>query len=197
MCQFLKKCDYLALSSKPNIYIPAQMVSMFCASDSKSATTLLNTPLVLHNIALRIENLHKCLINSVTCLKWDRKTTSQIIWQLLSIVVENRQIILWSAISCWTLLWYGQWILWKCTWKDKNYFWKTIIIRESCFFILSWVWDKEKILSPHEELNLRPSDSTLWCPNHSVTETPWWARSIMKFIWHMSCILLQSAMSIA
>lgn len=79
MCQFLKKCDYPALSSKPNIYIPAQMVSMFCASDSKSATTLLNTPLVLHNIALRIENLHKCLINSVTCLKWDRKTTSQII----------------------------------------------------------------------------------------------------------------------
>ena len=95
MCQFLKKCDYPALSSKPNIYIPAQMVSMFCASDSKSATTLLNTPLVLHNIALRIENLHKCLINSVICLKWDRKTQAK-----LSIVVENRQIILWSAISC-------------------------------------------------------------------------------------------------
>ena len=28
-------------------------------------------------------------------------------------------------------------------------------------------WDKEKILSPHEESNLRPSDSTLQC---STTE---------------------------
>ena len=28
-------------------------------------------------------------------------------------------------------------------------------------FVLSWVWDKEKILSPHEESNLRPSDSAL------------------------------------
>ena len=27
------------------------------------------------------------------------------------------------------------------------------------FFVLSWVWDKEKkILSPHEESNLRPLD---------------------------------------
>ena len=29
------------------------------------------------------------------------------------------------------------------------------------FFILSQAWDKEKILSPGEEANLRPSDSTL------------------------------------
>ena len=27
------------------------------------------------------------------------------------------------------------------------------------FFILSQVWDKEKILSPHEESNLSPKDS--------------------------------------
>ena len=26
------------------------------------------------------------------------------------------------------------------------------------FFVLSRAWDKEKILSPHEESNLRPSD---------------------------------------
>ena len=31
------------------------------------------------------------------------------------------------------------------------------------FFILSRVWDKETILSPHEESNLRPSDSALRC----------------------------------
>ena len=28
------------------------------------------------------------------------------------------------------------------------------------FFILPQAWDKEKILNPHEELNLRPLDST-------------------------------------
>ena len=31
--------------------------------------------------------------------------------------------------------------------------------RERCFFVLSRAWDKEKILSPHKESNLRPSDS--------------------------------------
>ena len=31
------------------------------------------------------------------------------------------------------------------------------------FFVLSPAWDKEKILSPHEESNLRPSDSALRC----------------------------------
>ena len=35
------------------------------------------------------------------------------------------------------------------------------------FYILLQAWDKEKTLSPHEELNLKPSDSTLWC---SITE---------------------------
>ena len=29
----------------------------------------------------------------------------------------------------------------------------------SVFFVLSRAWDKERILIPHEELNLRPSDS--------------------------------------
>ena len=30
------------------------------------------------------------------------------------------------------------------------------------FLILSRVWDKEKIPSPHEESNVRPSESALW-----------------------------------
>ena len=29
------------------------------------------------------------------------------------------------------------------------------------FLVFSRVWDKERILSPHKELNLRPSDSLL------------------------------------
>ena len=36
------------------------------------------------------------------------------------------------------------------------------------FFVLSWVWEKEKNLSAHEELNLRPSDSVL----HFSTSEP-------------------------
>ena len=70
-----------------------------------------------------------------------------------------------------------------------------IEIEKRFFFVLSQVWDKEKILSPHEESNLRPLDSALQC---STTEpqTPLWARSIAKFIWYTSCILLGSAMSI-
>ena len=43
-----------------------------------------------------------------------------------------------------------------------------VCIRERCFFILSQVWDKEKSLSPHEELNLRPLDSVL---RYSTTES--------------------------
>ena len=35
---------------------------------------------------------------------------------------------------------------------------------EKDVFVLSWTWDRETILSPHEELNLRPVDSTLRCP---------------------------------
>ena len=45
---------------------------------------------------------------------------------------------------------------------------------------------RRKILSPHEESNLRPFRALilyLW-----TTETQRWARSITKFIWHASCI---------
>ena len=36
-------------------------------------------------------------------------------------------------------------------------------IEKDVFFVLSRAWDKEKILSLHEESNLRPSDSALQC----------------------------------
>ena len=35
------------------------------------------------------------------------------------------------------------------------------MIEKDGFIVLSPTWDKEKILSPHEELNFRPSDSML------------------------------------
>lgn len=40
-------------------------------------------------------------------------------------------------------------------------------VEKDFFSIMSWVWDKEKIASPNEESNLRPSDSALQC---STTE---------------------------
>lgn len=46
--------------------------------------------------------------------------------------------------------------------KDGK-FWAWQGNRERFFFVLSLAWDKEKILNPHEELNLRPSDSALQC----------------------------------
>ena len=36
-------------------------------------------------------------------------------------------------------------------------------LRKMFFHLMSQAWDKEKIMSPHEELNLRPLDSTLRC----------------------------------
>ena len=36
-------------------------------------------------------------------------------------------------------------------------------IEKDVFFLLTWAWDKEKILSPHEESKLRPLDSALQC----------------------------------
>ena len=70
-------------------------------------------------------------------------------------------------------------------------------LEKDAYFVLSRAWDKEKILSPYEESNLRPSDSVLRCSNHWVTESPRWARFITKSIWHTFCILLGSVMSIA
>ena len=53
-----------------------------------------------------------------------------------------------------------------CVFKEKdkspiklyNKFGPQELFKERCFFILSQAWDKEKIPSPYEELNLRPSD---------------------------------------
>ena len=38
----------------------------------------------------------------------------------------------------------------------------SLLLRKMFFLILSRVWDKEKIPSPHEESNVRPSESALW-----------------------------------
>ena len=53
-----------------------------------------------------------------------------------------------------------------CVFKEKdkspiklyNKFGPQELFKERCFFVLSQAWDKEKIPSPYEESNLRPSD---------------------------------------
>ena len=52
--------------------------------------------------------------------------------------------------------------------------------RERFLFVLPRAWDREKILSPHEEPNLRDSDTALRCSNHWATETPRWARGLLR-----------------
>ena len=50
-------------------------------------------------------------------------------------------------------------------------------------FFFSRPWDKEKILSPREESNHRPSESALRRSTNQATEALWWARPITKFIY--------------
>ena len=44
---------------------------------------------------------------------------------------------------------------------------------------LSWGRDKEKVLSSHEELNLRRSDLTLPCSTSGQQRTHWWVRPLL------------------
>ena len=48
---------------------------------------------------------------------------------------------------------------------------KHLIEKNVFFFVLSRAWDKEKILSPYEGSNLRPSDSALRCSTTRVLHT--------------------------
>ena len=70
------------------------------------------------------------------------------------------------------------------------------MMKKDVFFVLLRVWDKEKILSSHEELNLWPSDSALWC---STTEPEseqkiwkckvwllWYNHGYLMVIWWLS-----------
>ena len=62
-------------------------------------------------------------------------------------------------------------------------------------FVLSRAWiNKKNSESPW--MRNRTSDLQIHL-YHWATETPGWARSITKFIWHTSCILIGSVMSIA
>ena len=41
-------------------------------------------------------------------------------------------------------------------------------IKKGVFFVMSRVWYREKILSPHEESNHRPSDTALRCSTKAI-----------------------------
>ena len=65
------------------------------------------------------------------------------------------------------------------------------------FFVLSQAWDKEK--NSESPWGIKPQTFRFCAPTlyHWAMEMPRWARSIMKFIWRASCILLGSATSMA
>ena len=69
--------------------------------------------------------------------------------------------------------------------------------RERCFTVLSRAWDKEKILSPHEESNLLDvriprSDAQPLSHKHSMV-----SKALYEVhVWHPSCKPLGSTMSI-
>ena len=58
------------------------------------------------------------------------------------------------------------------------------------FFVLSRAWNKEKILSPHEESNLRPSHSALRC---STTESLSHRDMFFKLITSVICSKKQNS----
>ena len=60
------------------------------------------------------------------------------------------------------------------------------------FFLLSRIWGKEKILSPHEESNLRPSDSAIQC---STTEPQRLCGDKVYYKVHMTHILHTAGIS--
>ena len=62
------------------------------------------------------------------------------------------------------------------------------------FFFSCHKHGTKKKLSPYKESNFRPSDSVLRC---STTKPLYGEQGLLKLIWHASCILLGSGMSIA
>ena len=70
-------------------------------------------------------------------------------------------------------------------------------LENDVFFVLSRAWDIEK--NSESPWGIEPQTFGFRVPvlYRWVTGTPRWARSVTKFIWHASCLLLGSAMSIA
>ena len=72
----------------------------------------------------------------------------------------------------------------QLSWPNEQYEFDIIRIKMTCLF---WETGKKskcgtekKILSPHEEPNLRDSDTALRCSNHWATENPRWARGLLR-----------------
>ena len=103
---------------------------------------------------------------------------------LLSCFISSTVALLFfvTTYSSINLFWQF-WILWEVwalqvlDWRHSSTKgWQLFVFnRERCFSSCPERGTKKKILSPHEESNLRPSDFPLRCYNHWTTETPWWA----------------------
>ena len=122
-----------------------------------------------YHVCVTSEPMTKCISSNV--VKVGLKTKK--ILYMFSLVYEYKSILMKSWSSTKALIIKKD----KCDHKFREFEKSFFLEKDVFFFVLSRAWDKEKILSPHEESNLSPSDSALWC---STTETPRWASSFYE-----------------
>ena len=104
---------------------------------------------------------------------------------------QSRGCDIWSILS-WKQAELGQNSNWNIYWWQFYQMREQYNNIEPLVFRLVTSVGQGKILSPHEESNLRYSNSAL-----QYTVLPLSHRDSTKFIWHASCILLGSAMLMA
>ena len=80
--------------------------------------------------------------------------------------------------------------------EKEDFFGNFQMIENDVFSVLLRVWDKENILSPHEESNLRPVDSMLQCST-TKPQRLHGEQGLLQSSCVISYKLLGSAMSIA
>ena len=97
--------------------------------------------------------------------------------------IQKTQVKMVKLCLSGELLWSSQKI--RSVWDDQH----PVGLEKDIFFLSCHErGTKKKFKAPHEESNLRPSDSVLRCSNQWATETPLWARSIMTCILHTARI---------
>ena len=75
-------------------------------------------------------------------------------------------------------------------------FWARWRNRVRCFFVLSRAWDKEKVLSPHEKSNPRPSDCFFLCPTLVTRRKTSFSLSLFELkTYHLSFLFTNNFLS--
>ena len=106
-----------------------------------------------YHVCVTSEPMTKCISSNV--VKVGLKTKK--VLYMFSLVYEYKSILMKSWSSTKALIIKKD----KCDHKFREFEKSFFLEKDVFFFVLSRAWDKEKILSPHEESNLSPSDSAL------------------------------------